>query len=176
MRKANQNSLADPRVEKVYTDAFNFVESATASYDAVIIDLPDPNDLSLGKLYSVEFYRLLSRIISADGIVVTQATSPYFARAPFWMIKHTMAAAMPFSSAYSVSVPSFGQWGFVLGSPHKVDPNRLNLEVPTTFLNPTNAAAAFHFDPDMAEIPTEINQLDNQLLVQIYDQSWHEWN
>lgn len=176
VRRLNQDSLADKRVERVFLDAFNYVENCNRSFDAIIIDLPDPNDLSLGKLYSVEFYRLVLRLLSADGIIVTQATSPYFARQAFWMIKHTMEQAAPFSSAYSVSVPSFGQWGFVLGAHHRIDPSRLKIAVSTRFLNPENAADAFRFDPDVAEIPTDINRLDNQLLVQSYDRGWKEWN
>jgi predicted membrane-bound spermidine synthase len=32
------------------------------------------------------------------------------------------------------------------------------------------------FDPDMAELPTAINTLDNPVLVRYYSRAWQQWN
>ncbi|QHT70341.1 polyamine aminopropyltransferase [Rhodocytophaga rosea] len=115
-RKLNSASLRNTKVKIYNEDAFNFVERSSELYSVVIIDLPDPNDTGLGKLYSREFYRMLQKRVSADGIVVTQATSPYFAPEAFWCIAHTLEEVFPGVLPYTSYVPSFGQWGFVLAS------------------------------------------------------------
>jgi len=62
-------------------------------YSVVIINLSDPNNEGLSKLYSREFYTLLHQRISPDGAFVTQATSPYFVREAFWTIANTIQDA-----------------------------------------------------------------------------------
>ena len=74
---------------------------------------PDPRDEALCKLYSVEGYRLAARHLSPGGVVVTQASSPYFARTAFWSIAATMAESGLHVLPYHTLVPSFGEWGFV---------------------------------------------------------------
>ena len=47
--------------------------------------------------------------------MVTQASSPYFARTAFWSIAATMAESGLHVLPYHTLVPSFGEWGFVAG-------------------------------------------------------------
>ena len=114
------------------------------SDDVIIVDLPDPNSLELGRLYSLNFYRLVKRHLKRGGTVVTQATSPVFTREAFVCISKTMADA-----GFSVvpdhnHVPTLGDWGFVLGveerllSPAGLMANLLNVSydrIETNFLN-----------------------------------------
>lgn len=172
----NNHSLSDPRVSVVNEDAFNFVERATELYSIVIIDLPDPNDLALGKLYSKEFYQLLRKKLAKDGIIVTQSTSPYLARVPFWSINHTLKGVFPHVVPYTAYVPSFGQWGFNAASERPLDPRSLRIEVPTRYLTAETLPALFVFDSDMNEVPAEENRLDNQILIQYYEASGDRWN
>ena len=85
-------------------------------FDFVVVDFPDPNNYSLGKLYTTAFYRLLRHHLSAQGAAVVQSTSPMFARQSFWCIDETMKQAGFQTHPYHVYVPSFGEWGFVLGA------------------------------------------------------------
>ena len=75
MRKLNNNAFNDPRAEIVFADAFKFMEekSELAEYDIIFIDLPDPTDDGLAKLYSKEFYMTLKNILRPDGIAVVQS-------------------------------------------------------------------------------------------------------
>lgn len=113
----------DPITQKVadvniYTlDADKFVSARTEPYDIVIVDLPDPNSVELAKLYSQEFYAKVKRTMSPDGMVVVQATSPYHAKETYLCILRTMAAAGLNVLPYHANVPSFGEWGWILGSP-----------------------------------------------------------
>jgi len=98
-------------------DADKFVSEPSEPYDVVIIDLPDPNSVELSKLYSKEFYSKVKRVLSPDGIVVVQSTSPYHAKETYLCILRTMAAAGLNVLPYHDNVPSFGDWGWIIGSP-----------------------------------------------------------
>ena len=43
----------------------------------MIVDLPDPDTPVLGRLYSTEFYALISRALAPGGLLVVQTGSPY---------------------------------------------------------------------------------------------------
>ena len=78
--------------------------------------------------------------------------------------------------AYHVAVPSFGEWGFVLGrdAPFEVPEHLANIEL--HYLNDDALKAMFVFPADMSRVPTEVNRLDNQILVQYYEDEWKRWN
>jgi spermidine synthase len=192
----NENSLLDPRVSIFNEDAYGFVEHSSELYDVVIIDLPDPNNISLGKLYSQEFYRLLDKRLSAGAVVVSQSTSPYYAGKAFWCIHETMRAVFPETLPYTVFVPTFGQWGFNLAvkrpgvlKPGLADSLSLSDQavrhlrsqwmaadtLPFRYLTPDMLEGLFQFDGDTGPEEVLVNRLDNQALVQYYEKSWEDW-
>lgn len=180
----NQHSLSQAKVHIYNQDAFKFIEKTSEIYSVIIIDLPDPSDTGLGKLYSREFYQMLRKRLAIDGIVVTQATSPYFATQAFWCIAHTLQEVFPQVKPYTVYVPSFGQWGFVLAGNkqnQRLTENSVSyiqksvVGYPMRFLKPAIIPALFTFDPDMAEQPTPVNTLNSQSLVQFYEKSLQKW-
>lgn len=102
----------------VYTvDADLFLSQQKGLWDVIIIDLPDPNSIELAKLFSYEFYSKVRQVLAPDGMTVVQSTSPYHAKETFLCIQRTMAAAGLATVPYHDNVPSFGDWGWVLGSP-----------------------------------------------------------
>jgi spermidine synthase len=172
----NQDSLSDPRLELINHDAFNYLAETDELFGVIIIDLPDPNNESLGKLYSREFYTLVKRHLAEGGVAVTQATSPYFARETFWSIVHTIADVDLKTWPYHIYVPSFGDWGFVLVARHELDLTHFSPGVPMRYLNAEVLAASLIFDSDISEIETEVNTLDNQIILTYYEQGWRRWN
>jgi len=48
--------------------------------------------------------------------------------------------------------------------------------IPLQYLTEEVLIAALIFDPDMAEIPTGINTLDNPILPRAYEQGWQAWD
>ena len=164
----NEGVLKDPRVTIVNRDAMIWLETNTDLYDVVIIDFPDPNNFSLGKLYTRRFYRMLKRRLHPDGAIGIQCTSPFFTRTGYWCIINTLRAAGFHVEPYHVAVPSFGIWGFALAR-HKPfsPPDECPLEL--RFLNDRVLASMFAIPDDMGPMETEINQLDNQILVRYYD-------
>ena len=63
----------------------------------------------------LRFYRPPRRHLSAQGLMVVQSTSPMFARDSYWCIAATVKQAGLQTYPYHVYVPSFGEWGFVIG-------------------------------------------------------------
>jgi len=169
----NQGSLTHPKVVIVNQDAYKFVEQATETFDVIIIDLPDPNHESLSKLYAVEFYRLAARVLNPGGSIVTQSTSPFFARATFWCIHHSIEAAGLHTAAYHLEVPSMGDWGFNLASNRPIEVKNIPLHVETLYLTQNYLHTMFEFGKDVAEIETRINTLLRPILMDYYnDKRW----
>ena len=168
----NQGSLSHPKMHVVNDDAAKWLEGSSEKFDVIIIDLPDPSNFSLGKLYSVPMYRLVARHLQPQGKIVVQSTSPYFAPNAYWSVVATLEAAGLSTAPYHVYVPSFGEWGFVLAGFDKQFPVPQKFDVPTRYLNAQTAAEMFRFPPDMARRKVEPNYLNNQILVSYFESDW----
>lgn len=172
--RINRGSLTDPRVHVHNADAMRWLEGHVRTnsevYDVAVVDLPDPNNFSLGKLYTGSFYRLLRRALSPAGVGVIQATSPYLAPRSFWCVVKTLAAAELHPRPYHAHVPSFGDWGFVLVSPApRPEPTHL-ADVPLRFLDDALLPTLFVFPRDQQPPDVEANRLNDQLLVHYYEE------
>lgn len=116
VRALNKDSLHAPEVTIFNEDAFLFVQRTQKTYDRIIIDFPDPHNEVISKLYSQEFYALVKQHLSSDGVVVSQSTSPFFARGTYWAIATTLESMFTDVVNYQVTIPSFGIWGFNLAT------------------------------------------------------------
>lgn len=197
-KSLNGDALAHPAVHVHNRDAFKFVEEADTPYNLIIIDLPDPHDAILGKLYSAEFYRMANRLLTADGALITQATSPFFATKAYWCIAETMEQVFPYVVPVNAYVPAFGPWGFVVGV-KAPQAEGLGKAIPQEKIH---AAYAQHFEkhPEILKslrhlkpevLPKHLvfeadyrlpeddsvraNRLDDLILVHYYENSWNKW-
>lgn len=174
----NGGAFASPRVTVVNADAFLWlrdrIEQQGPRFDAIVIDLPDPSNFSIGKLYSLSFYRLLDSILAEGGGFVVQSTSPLVARKSFWCVNNTIGAAGFVTSPYHAYVPSFGDWGYVLATRGSYRPP---VEYPAglRFLTIAGTAEMFRFPPDMARVETGIQRLDDQVLIHYFDDEWSSY-
>lgn len=174
----NAGSLADARVQVHNADAMIWLENLRGEagarpWDIVIVDLPDPNNLSLGKLYTVAFYRLVRAVLADDGVAVVQSTSPHLSPNAYWCVVATLDAAELHPLPYHAHVPSFGDWGFNLVAKQPlVVPQQLSDELAgeQRFLDDTLLPTLFVFPRDQQPLAREPNQLDTQLLVRYYEQ------
>lgn len=119
MLALNGDALNDPRVTIINDDAFNGVDKLIATgvkYDAIIVDLPDPSHPDLNKLYSDYFYRKLKELMSSDGALTVQSTSPYHAPKAFISVAKTLVVAGFDVKQYHHNVPSFGEWGWSIAT------------------------------------------------------------
>jgi len=170
----NNGALNHPKLRVINADAAQWLEENRGEYDVIIIDLPDPSNFSLGKLYSVPMYRLVARHLAPDGYLVVQSTSPYFAPNAYWSVVATLEAANLYTAPYHVYVPSFGEWGYVLAARADNFPVPRHFDAPTRYLNGETAAEMFRFPPDMARREVEPNYLNTQKLVSYFEQDWGE--
>ncbi len=167
----NDNALASSKVEIINEDAFVWIRNQKRVYDFIVIDFPDPSNYSLGKLYTTTFYREVYRILSPDGAVAIQSTSPYVARKSFWIIDETLRHTGFSTQPYHCYVPSFGEWGFVLATRRALNGNYA-LPVGLRFLGKETVNPLFVFPPDMSAVPATPNTLNNQVLVNTFEQEW----
>ncbi len=176
LRRLNQAAFESPRVSVENQDAFQVLRESDQSYDAIILDFPDPSSYAVGKLFSVEMYRAVAARLAPHGAVVVQATSPLFSRSSYWSVVTTLEAAGLRTLPYHAFVPAFGEWGFVLAARHPLAIPRLRAPGPLTFLTPDLLSESFAFPPDMARVPAPTNRLDNQALVSRYVKEWGRWD
>ena len=172
----NRHAFDDPRVRTVEADAFSWLRRANEQFDAVIVDMPDPDDVATAKLYSVEFYGLIKRVLAPGGRLVVQSGSPYFAPKSFWCIERSVAAAGLATVPYHVDVPSFGDWGFVMATPGDEPPAlELAKDAPDLrFLDTELLRAAAVFPKDRRNRDVKVNTLVHPRLVDYQKREWDE--
>jgi len=175
LTRLNKNSLSNQKLTVHNEDAFQYIQRPQEPYNIIIVDLPDPREEALSKLYSVEGYRLFRRHLAPGGVLVTQASSPYFAPQTFWSIAATLEAADMAVVSYHLNVPSFGEWGFHLASVDSIKLDGIRFTVPRRYLREEIFEAMQVFDPDMAPRASSVNHLDQPELVRLYRQEWGRW-
>ncbi len=172
----NGRSLSDPKVAIHNLDAMQYLQKDRGMYDLVVIDLPDPNAEALVKLYTREFYQLAARHMRPAGALVVQASSPYFAREAYWCIAKTVAAADLATQTYHLDVPTFGDWGFVIGSPRVLpSPAAWRPGVPVKWLTADLLPGLFRFaaDEDGSILPQlALNTTFSPVLLRYYQRGW----
>ncbi|MGU3498836.1 polyamine aminopropyltransferase [Mycobacterium sp. C31M] len=169
LRDTNGGALDDPRVQVVVDDAMTWLRDAPrGGFDAVIIDLPDPDNPVLGRLYSQEFYALATRVLAPDALVVVQSGSPFSTPKAFWRTVSTLGAAGFAVTPYHVHVPTFGDWGFALArrGPPAPTPTVPETAPPLRFLTQQVLDAATVFPPDNAPQVLEPSTLENPRIVE----------
>ncbi|CAA6806338.1 MAG: Spermidine synthase (EC [uncultured Sulfurovum sp.] len=175
LSKLNDNAYDNPKVTVVNQDAWKFMENATTLYDVIIIDLPDPNNISLSRLYSQTFYKILANHLSRSGVMVTQATSPIFTPKAFWSVKETMASTGLETKAYHTYVPSFGEWGFVMASKFPIHFKNHEPIKNLKYLNKEVLQRMEIFEKDITQQEVKANKLSNHKLIEYYNEGWDVW-
>lgn len=173
--KLNQRALVNEKVKVINADAFVWLRETKELFDVVIIDFPDPSNYSLGKLYTTRFFTLLGKVMKDDTKAVIQSTSPLFARKSYWCVGNTLKHVGFKINPFHVYVPSFGEWGYFLFSKSDIDLDFKPLE-DAKFLTKSVWSSMFTFPPDMEFTETEVNRLNNQILVRYFEDEWSRYN
>ncbi len=176
----NNNALNNSKVKIINIDAYKFLIDTKQYFDAIIIDLPDPHTVELGRLYSQEFYRLCNRCLRPEGLMITQAGSPYFATKAYLCINKTVAATGFTTHMLHNQVITMGEWGWVLGAKNMThDEMKYKLlhltfkGIETKWINNESMYLMTSFGknifPDVMEGDSvEINQIHNPVLYNYY--------
>ena len=175
----NSGSLRSAKVNVIKEDAFQWVRGHSGQidhkqFDYIVMDFPDPTSYSLGKLYSTAFFQELYKVMSDDGRIVVQSTSPLLARKSYWCVAHTLNASGFYVQPYHTYVPSFGEWGFVLGAKHDFMPP-LHVLPGLRYVQDATLPSLFYFPSDMQDTKVEVNRLNNQILARYYDDEWSRY-
>ncbi|MFJ5758180.1 spermidine synthase [Neobacillus sp. NPDC093182] len=167
----NQRALHDKRVSVHQKDIQVFQKEQTAPYDVIIVDLPDPGDEILSRLYTVEFFSKLSNLLTEDGILVCQSHSPEYAPFVYWSIGLSLKGTGMHVRSYHTEVPSFGDWGFHMASKKPLHLSNRKVVVPHQTL-PKDLSTLFVFPSKFRSVQenSQMNTLSNLKLHEIYKQ------
>ncbi|MCH0539834.1 spermidine synthase [Streptomyces sp. MUM 203J] len=108
LARLNGHAYRDPRVHVVHADAFRWLRSAfprgaSAPYDVVISDLPNPGITASTKLYSEEFYGLAARGLAPGGRLAVHAGPLRASPRTYWTVEATLRAAGYTARPYGVT-------------------------------------------------------------------------
>jgi spermidine synthase len=178
LTEMNQNAFSNSKVEVINTDGYNYIENTDEIFDVILIDLPDPKTIEIGRLYSYEFYSKCYRHLRKYGVIVTQAGSPYFAPKAFACIDKSIEKAGFSTIPLHNQVITLGEWGWVLGakniSKENLKKELIDLQfssIETKWIN--NEAMSLitsfgknYFKTDSSTI--EVNEIHNPVLYKYY--------
>jgi spermidine synthase len=122
----NNNALNNSKVTTVAADAFNYMDRSEELYDVILVDLPDPNNVDLNKLYTKEFYNICYDKLQDYGSLITQSGSPYYATKAFYCVNKTLEAASFYTLPLHNQVLTLGEWGWIIGRKQPIHENALS--------------------------------------------------
>ncbi len=136
-------SFEDSRCELIIGDGIKYIEEFGGKFDLILIDSTDPEGPAEG-LFSKQFYENCRRILSDDGILVTQSGSPYYQPKAITLAYSGMKEVFEEVSVYTAFIPTYpsGFWSFTMGSAMKL--NTTNEIPPGKYYNSEVAKGAFY--------------------------------
>lgn len=103
----NDGAFEDPRLELCFEDGVNYVANCERLFDVILVDstapLPGPGEV----LFSEAFYRDCKRILTTDGILISQFGMPFLYPDAVRDALRRLALAFEDATFYIVAVPVF---------------------------------------------------------------------
>lgn len=177
----NDSSFYSPKLKIKNMDAFIYMDQTEKFFDVIIIDLPDPRTVELGKLFSKEFYQLCKRHLRPNGLIIAQSGSPYYSTRAFECIDKTMAAAGFGTTKIHNQILTLGEWGWVIGARDqsskklKEDLRKLNFKhIDTKWINKesmllmTSFGKEKYFKTKIPDSTVQVNTIHNPVLYRYY--------
>ena len=170
----NDNALSDKKVNVITGDAFTYIDRVVDLYDVIFIDLPDPNNVDLNKLYTREFYSMCYKKLTHGGMLISQSGSPYYATKAFYCIQKTMSSAGFNTLAIHNQILTLGEWGWVIASKQPVSKEQLqSIKLPNVDLKWLNQESLFQISsfgkPLIDTTGIEVNTIISPILYRYYD-------
>lgn len=142
----------DSRVHIHIADGLKYVRHAENQYDLIIVDSTDPFGPGEG-LFTKEFYGNCYSALKADGIMVNQHESPFYAedRLAMQRAHKRIVESFPISRVYQAHIPTYpsGHWlfGFASKQYHPINDQQAErfkrLNIPTKYYNHQLHVGAF---------------------------------
>lgn len=67
--------VSEVRIQTIFTDGRQWVQSVDKKYDIIILGLPDPSSALLNRFYTLEFFKNCRKILNENGIIAFRLTS-----------------------------------------------------------------------------------------------------
>lgn len=176
IRRFNKDSMHSDKLKILNEDGFNYLENTSEFYDVIIVDLPDPKSVEINKLYTKEFYQIAKIHLRQNGMIITQAGSPYYSTEAFNCIETTMKEGGFNTLPLHNQVMTLGEWGWIMGS-KKIPSEKLKKklrtiqfdDIETRWINNEAMLQITSFGKDMFKSKDlEINTINNPVLYQYY--------
>ena len=110
-------AMDDPRLEIMVKDGVKFVAETEETFDVVLVDSTDPIGPA-GPLFDKDFYKHVAKILTPDGILITQAASPFYDRyiqEPMFRNQRPFFKRLHMYNYSNLTYPG-GLWSFGFGS------------------------------------------------------------
>lgn len=178
-KSLNNNALNSSNVKTIVADAFTFLEKAKINYDVILVDLPDPNNVDLNKLYTKEFYTLCYNHLDENGTFITQSGSPYYATKAFYCIDKTLKSSKFYTLPMHNQILTLGEWGWVMGKKKPINVEALkNIDfekMPLKWLNNDAISGLVSFGKPLVDTTgIQINTIFDPKLYLYYKEG--NWN
>ena len=157
----------DPRVKLHFEDGVRYIRRCSDAYDLIIVDSTDPFGPGEG-LFTKEFYGSCYAALHADGILVNQHESPFYAKDALAMQRahRRIIESFPFSRLYQAHIPTYpsGHWlfGFSTKRYHPLkdlDEARWNArQLPCRYYTTTLHRGAFYLPAYVEEMLEDVEQ------------------
>ncbi len=171
----SESALDDARVNLQHQDAWQWLAAGSELFDAIIIDLPDPQSEDTARLYTTAFYQRVSRRLASGGVMITQATSPWFAPKAYWSIGNTLEEVFSYVRPAKVYVPSFGPWGFFIAADHDLSqPQQKAFE--GRYFNSDTLLHTLQPSPDLPRPDVGSNRIGSLSVLEYYREGWNAIN
>lgn len=110
----NESSLSATRVNSRCEDAWEFVNhiSENETYDLVVVDLTVPQDVDGARFHTIEWYQMVSRVLSPNGIIAINGASPCSTTDAYWSIYNSLRMAGLYPKPYRIPLQSFKNYGY----------------------------------------------------------------
>lgn len=126
---------SDARLTIVIDDAIAWLAESTESFDAVIVDFPDPVTPALERLFARETFEAITRRLTPGGVITVQAGSPTTPQVPESIAANARAAGLQVRVYERRALASLGANAFLLASTAPIELTSLTLHVPAQTLS-----------------------------------------
>jgi len=172
----NQHAYEHEKVHIIHEDLLRYISKTNERYDAIFIDLPDPRSIETNRYYTIEFYNIILTILNEEGVMITQAGSPYYATQAFYTIGRTIQEAGFNVLPIHNQILTLGEWGWFICSTaldsevlrkRLVEQKELTFETKWFNREAANLISSFGKTYDDT-LNVQINSLDNPLVYKYY--------
>ncbi len=163
------NRLNDPRLTIYYQDGLEYVRRFSDHYDLIIVDSTDPFGPGEG-LFTREFYGNCFKALHADGVMVNQHESPFYAVDAVAMQRahKRIVESFEISRVYQAHIPTYpsGHWlfGFASNAFHPVRDLRAKdwkkRDIKTKYYNTNLHRGAFALPTYVQDLLEDVEHVD----------------